>query len=160
MILGPGRQVIIEEVSGSGGEARGFLRGSSVSSSGTGPDTGFSGSGSRGGTGIVSGGEGGMESVVCRARGAVDSQVPAPRSSVNPSRTGKRRRDTATQVGHQSRPKRRRGEDNTTVHTAQYINTAHDRHKGSIQPTQRTYCTTGQAHCTVVGMEIIQSNQI
>ena len=63
--------------------ARGFLRGSSVSPSGTGPDKGFSGSGSRGGTGIVSGGEGGMESVVCRARGgAVDSQVPAPRSSV------------------------------------------------------------------------------
>jgi hypothetical protein len=41
-----------------------------------------------------------------------------------------------------------------------HTNTAHDRYTGNTQPLQYTDCTTGQAHCTVVGMEIIQSNQI
>jgi hypothetical protein len=47
-----------------------------------------------------------------------------------------------------------------TVYFAQHNNTAHIRHKGNVQPIQYTDCTIGQAHCTVVEMEVAQSNQI
>jgi hypothetical protein len=72
-------------------------------------------------------------------------------------RSGKRRLHTDTQAGHRIRSIRRR-KDKAIIHIAQHIHTAHTKHKGTIQPTQNTDCTTGQAHCTVMGMEIIQNN--
>jgi hypothetical protein len=35
--------------------------------------------------------------------------------------------------------------DKATVHTALHMHSAHIKHKGTIQPTQHTGCTTGQA---------------
>ena len=62
-------------------------------------------------------------------------------SPVAPSRT--RKRDTVTQ---------------TTPYILLHKHTARDKHMGDTQPLQYIDCTTGQAHCTVVGMEIRQSN--
>jgi hypothetical protein len=91
----------------------------------------------------------------------------------------KRKRDTtSTQAGHQGRSIRQR-KDKTTVHVAQHIHTIHTKHKGTIQPQKYTDCTVGEnillthyqacakqlqiallvrLYCTVVGMEIIQTN--
>ena len=80
-------------------------------------------------------------------------------STVIPPRAGKRKRHTETRIDCQRRLTRRRG-DTTISHSVLHTNTAHDRHTINTQPLQYTDCTTGQAHCTVVGMEIIQSNQI
>ena len=82
-----------------------------------------------------------------------------PPSTVIPPRAGERKRHTETKIDRQRRLTRRRG-DKATSHLALHINTTHDRHTGNTQALQYTDCTTGQAHSTVVGMEITQSNQI
>jgi hypothetical protein len=73
------------------------------------------------------------------------------------TRSGKRRLETDVRAGHQFRSTQRRG-DKATVNIPHHIHTVRFKHKGTIQPIQNTDCTTGQAHCTVVGMEIIQNN--
>ena len=82
--------------------------------------------------------------VACRVRGTVDLLVPIGVSPVRPP-SNKRKLDTDnTQAGHRSRSLRQR-KDKATVHVAQHIYSAHTKHKGTIQPTQYTDCTTGQA---------------
>ena len=93
------------------------------------------------GTGGAKGTGGG---VACRVRGTVDLLVPIGVSPVRPP-SNKRKLDTEnTQAGHRSRSSRQR-KDKATVHVAQHIYSAHNKHKGTTQPTQYTDCTTGQA---------------
>ena len=133
----------------------GFLPDLRGSSPAHGSGDGFLGLRGRGEVGTGEGpGEG--ESVLCRARVAVDHRVSTSGTSTAPPRTGKRRRQPDTQGDASRYFKRRR--DKTTSHKTKRTTTAHDRHTDSTQPIQHTYCTTGQAHCTVVGMEIKQTN--
>ena len=134
-----------------------FLQGSRGSSSDIGPGRAFLGREGSGGTG-TGGGLGGRGGKASRARRAEEPLASAIVSTVIPPRAGKRKRHTETRIDCQ-RLTRRRG-DTTIPPSVLHTNTAHDRHTGNIQALQYTDCTTGQAHCTVVGMEIIQSNQI
>ena len=136
-----------------------FLQGSRGPSSDIGPGRGFLGRAGSGGKG-TGGGIGGRGGKASRARRAAEEPLAsATVSTVIPPRAGKRKRHTETRIDCQRRLTRRRGDTNIS-HSALHTNTAHDRHTGIIQPLQYTDCTTGQAHCTVVGMEIIQSNQL
>jgi hypothetical protein len=133
----------------------GFLPDLRGSSPAHGSGDGFLGLRGRGEVGTGEGpGEG--ESVLCRARVAVDHRVSTSGTFTAPPRTGKRRRQPDTQGDASRYFKRRR--DKTTSHKTKRTTTAHDRHTDSTQPIQHIYCTTGQAHCTVVGMEIKQTN--
>jgi hypothetical protein len=156
-----------EAEAGGTGATVGFLPDLRGSPSALGPGGGSLGLRGRGEAGTGGGpGEGG--SVVCRARVAVDHRVLTSGTLTAPPRTGKRRRQPDTQDDASDYFKRRR--DKTTLnttnrtttaqdrHTTKRTNTAHDRHTDSIQLIQHTECTTGQAHCTVVGMETKQTN--
>jgi hypothetical protein len=140
----------------SGGMER-LLQDSRAFPSDIGPGKEFPGSGVNGGAGAE--GTGGGEGGASWAQGAADPVASASASPVAPLRTGKRRRDTLTQIDRQRRSTRRKG-DKTTPHLALHIHTAHNMNTGDTQPLQYTDCTTGQAQCTVMGMEIRQSNPI
>ena len=117
------------------------------------PTRGRRGGGETGAAEGTKGGKGGRRG--CQTREAADSLVSAIGTAIATTHTEKRKRQPDTQIDTYSHLKRRR--DSTTSHTTKRTNTAHDRHTDSIQPIQHTDCTTGQAHCTVVGMEIIQT---
>ena len=120
---------------------------------GGGSRNGRPGGGETGAAEGTKGGKGGRRG--CQTREAVDSRVSAIGTATATTHTEKRKRQPEVQVDVLSHSKRRR--DSTTSHTTKRTNTAHDRYTDNIQPIQNTDCTTGQAHCTVVGMEIIQT---
>ena len=155
-----------EAEAGATGATGGFLPDLRGSPS-LGPGGGFLGLRGRGEAG-TGGGPGEGDNGVCRARVAVDHRVLTSGTLTAPPRTGKRRRQPDTQDDIYDFFKRRRDKtashttNRTTTaqdrHTTKRTNTAHDRHTDSIQLIQHTECTTGQAHCTVVGMETKQTN--
>jgi hypothetical protein len=107
-------------------------------------------------TGLGSGGEeraGGI--VACRVRGTVVLPVPVTVSSARPPPANDRRLDMDTQAEHRSRPTRRRV-DTVTARIAQQLY----RQKDITQSLQYagTVALLVKLHCTVVGMEIIETN--
>jgi hypothetical protein len=81
--------------------------------------------------------------VTCQERGIMYLTALVAVSPVRLPRN-KRRLITDIQAGHRSRSTRQR-KNKATVRTSLYIHTVHIKHKGTIQPIQHTYCTTGQA---------------
>ena len=81
--------------------------------------------------------------VTGRARGMVGLLAPVAESSASPPRKRKLGTDIILDTDR-SRSVRQR-KDKATVHVAQHIYSAHNKHKGTTQPTLYTDCTTGQA---------------